>query len=63
MPLKDRRAPSVPPPETPQATIAENRQTTAILAKIELYPGDWKALLKKIAQERQEIVAILEQYL
>lgn len=38
-------------------------QQSAIIMRIEAYPGDWKALLTKIVREHQEIIAILERYL
>lgn len=50
------------PPESPTTTVAE-KDRTAIMAKIEAYPGDWKMLLTRIVQEHQEIIAILERYL
>ncbi|GAK59222.1 hypothetical protein U27_06199 [Candidatus Vecturithrix granuli] len=46
----------------PKLMVAEKDQT-AIITRIEAYSGNWQALLKRIVQEHQEIIAILERYL
>ena len=52
-----------PNPAPPVTQVKETSSCEAMFAKIDAYQGDWRAMLKKIVFEHQELIGIFERYL